>query len=77
MHIAAWDEVFIRCRRQSVNALIIDVPSWQQWWPGTSVDTDPHTGVHHLRMRSSVPWPRSQRLTVTVDRIRPRDKGLE
>lgn len=77
MHIDAWDEVFIRCRRQSVNALVIHVPTWPEWWPGTSVDTDTDTGVHHVRMRPSWRTPRPQQLTVTVDRVRPRDKGLQ
>ncbi len=75
VHIEAWDEVFIRCRRASVNPLIVHVPTWDTWWPGlTVVAAD---GAHALDLRTPLRWPRHHHLTLTVDRVRPRDKGLE
>lgn len=76
MHIDAWDEVFIRCSRQTANALVVHVPSWAAWWPGTTVTTHP-SGVHGVRINPPGLRHRPQDLLVTVDRVRPRDKGLE
>lgn len=75
MQIQAWDEVFVRCRRQRANELTIDVATWGQWWPGLSV-TGGESG-HDLRFRPTLRFPRAHDLHLDVDRIRPRDKGLE
>jgi hypothetical protein len=75
VHIQAWDEVFIRCRRSSVNALIVHVPSWGAWWPGLTCT--PAAGGTALRLTAPRRIPRHQDLLLTVDRVRPRDKGLE
>lgn len=76
MHIDAWDEVFIRCSRQTANALVVHVPSWAAWWPGVAVTTR-GPGVHQVRIDPPGLRHRAQDLVVTVDRVRPRDKGLE
>ncbi|MEE8601016.1 hypothetical protein [Euzebya tangerina] len=74
--IHAWDEVFIRCRRQTVNALVVDVRSWGAWWPDLGVTTlgDERFG---LTIRRGVAGLATQQLLLTRDRVRPRDKGLE
>lgn len=75
MQILAWDQVFIRCRRATVNRLVSDVPGWDRWWPGSAVRT--LTVADHLvSLDGRLPRSR-QRLVVHVDRVRPRDKGLE
>ncbi|CAN5359989.1 hypothetical protein BH23ACT9_BH23ACT9_16100 [soil metagenome] len=77
MHIDAWDEVFIRCRRQSANGLIVHVPSWGEWWPGLAVGPVPGSAGHDLSFSTPLRLPRRQHLVLTADRVRPRDKGLE
>ncbi len=76
VHIEAWDEVFIRCRRTSANALVTHVPTWGEWWPGADVATA-GDGEHTLTLATPLRLPRCHRLQITVDRVRPRDKGLE
>ena len=76
VEVQAWDEVFIRCRRSAVNALIVDVSSWQRWWPGLT-STDLGQDQTDLVLTRPLRIPRQHRLTLTADRVRPRDKGLE
>lgn len=84
--VEAWDEVFIRCRRDTVNAVVCDIAGWSTWWPGC--DVTPLGGDRfevHLRPPPRIPAVASltrrgaarQELVITVDRIRPRDKGVE
>ncbi|MGI9018408.1 MAG: hypothetical protein ACR2HR_15110 [Euzebya sp.] len=75
MQVEAWDEVFIRCRRERVNGLIVDVANWSLWWPGLQLETT--DWGHQLDFRTRLPLPARQRLGLQVDRVRPRDKGLE
>jgi hypothetical protein len=76
VEIQAWDEVFIRCRRSTVNGLIVHVPGWDRWWPGLSAEP---AGDDRTALTFATPWrlPRRHALVVAVDRVRPRDKGLE
>lgn len=77
VHIDAWDEVFIRCRRPTVNALVTHVSTWDRWWPGLAVHPAGGAGRYEVTLATGWRSPRRQRLLVTVDRVRPRDKGLE
>lgn len=75
-HVEAWDEVFIRSTRQRANALVVDPVRWAAWWPGCAVEVV-DDGVVDVRWRQLAPIPARHHLRVIVDRVRPRDKGLE
>lgn len=74
--IQTWDEIFVRTSRARVNDVVIDVSSWPGWWPRAEVQRG-DDGRHALTLRPRWPLPHVQRLDVVVDRVRPRDKGLE
>lgn len=74
--IEAWDEVFIRAPRVGANAQVVDPARWAAWWPGCQV-RPLGEGRSEVTFTSRWPVPARQRLVVTVDRVRPRDKGLE
>lgn len=74
--LEAWDEVFVRCTRQQVNAVVVDPSSWAAWWPGMVVEPLDDRRFD-LTISALAPIPARHRLVVTVDRVRPRDKGLE
>ena len=74
--LEAWDEVFVRCTRQQVNAVIVDPASWGVWWPGMVVEQLDDRRFD-LTITARAPIPARHHLVVTVDRVRPRDKGLE
>lgn len=74
--VEAWDEVFIRGARASANAEVVDVERWAAWWPGCRVEPlGPRTS--RVVLQALWPVPARQELLVTVDRVRPRDKGVE
>lgn len=73
--VEIWDQIFIRSRRSTVNALVAEVGGWGAWWPGLTVrrQVADRYVLHITPPRPHLP----QRLWVDIDRIRPRDKGLE
>lgn len=75
--VEAWDEVFVRAPRRTVNAVMNDPALWSEWWPGCRLDGPAEGARFPLVFTSRWPVPARQRLTVTVDRVRPRDKGVE
>lgn len=76
LSIEAWDEVFVRNTRVAANAMVVDPAVWGRWWPGCTV-AQVGQDVFDVRWRILFPTPAVHRLRITVDRVRPRDKGLE
>jgi hypothetical protein len=77
VQVQTVDEVFIRCRRDEVNAIVAHVPTWPLWWPGLTATPAEGRAAHVLALRT--PWrlPRRHEVEVEVARVRPRDKGVE
>ena len=64
--LEAWDEVFVRCTRQQVNAVIVDPASWGVWWPGIVVEQLDDRRFD-LTITARAPIPARHHLVVTVD----------